>query len=651
MWQLVNQFRSTKAGPSRQNRRRRPKSRFEALEDRMLMAYLPVSSTGLVEVPLNDMGETLTVSKDDAHNELVLKHEGGAGSFEDRIRISDFSGTQKPEIRILGGMSRDVVKLESIGISLDVVVDHGSGGPTDRFELIPVAQDMSKIFPATVHLRGAADVAICDVANTRSSKYTFTLNTPQPTITFGDAGSVICRDSRNLELHTTGAIVNSRVDIDIADLGLRTSAFAQDTVTLKTASPSNINVGDSESGLASFLDCNLVLIGGSSDRLTIHDEQGRFPGAGEYTLTPNGVGFRYQEGSDFSYEFTVTHSGLPARSVTLSAGRRDDVFQLSGGGTIINDAEGNDTYRVLATSFFGTINDTGGVDWLHGLPTATTFNITGAYSGNLNGWTVPFSGIEHLAGGSGNDRFVFSPAGYVSSISAGAGVDTLDYSAFQTGVNVNLLELALRTGTGLAGVAYGVENVTAGRGTDISLNNLLRGNGGDDVLEGRGGDDVLIGGDGDDDLYGDDVLYTHRTGRDILIGGRGADELFGGPDDDLLIAGYTSHDANEAQLARLMSQWRRTDQTYQQRIDHLRNGTGYASGARLASDTVFSDLDEDWLQGDAGTDWYWADPPKWRYVDGYYTRVLDTIYSQESGEQNGWATSGQYPWQGQVQMR
>ncbi len=78
---------------------------------------------------------------------------------------------------------------------------------------------------------------------------------------------------------------------------------------------------------------------------------------------------------------------------------------------------------------------------------------------------------------------------------------------------------------------------------DIAIPAWLNGGAGDDRLKGAAGNDVLLGGDGDDLLAG-------GRGRDLLIGGFGADRLMGNGDDDILIAGATLHDANDAALTR-----------------------------------------------------------------------------------------------------
>ena len=76
-------------------------------------------------------------------------------------------------------------------------------------------------------------------------------------------------------------------------------------------------------------------------------------------------------------------------------------------------------------------------------------------------------------------------------------------------------------------------------------NNILYGEGGDDVITAGAGNDIIYGGigadellgeDGDDTLYGDDVAYG-GDGNDLIYGGSGNDILYGGNKNDQLFGG------------------------------------------------------------------------------------------------------------------
>jgi len=80
-----------------------------------------------------------------------------------------------------------------------------------------------------------------------------------------------------------------------------------------------------------------------------------------------------------------------------------------------------------------------------------------------------FVNIENLTGGSGSDTFVFSDGAAVTGIiDGGDGINTLDYSAYTTGVTV---DLGASIATGTAGLSN-IQNVTGGSGNDAELYRL-----------------------------------------------------------------------------------------------------------------------------------------------------------------------------------
>ena len=116
-----------------------------------------------------------------------------------------------------------------------------------------------------------------------------------------------------------------------------------------------------------------------------------------------------------------------------------------------------------------------------------------------------------------------------------------------------------------------------------------------------------------------------------MIGGLGADRLFGNADDDLLIAGYTSYDANDLALLALALEWS-SNSSYAMRVSHLQSGTGLTGGRRLdgndgAAQTVFNDNDVDELTGNAGQDWFFAN----QVADN--GGVLDKVIDKAANEQ------------------
>jgi len=108
-------------------------------------------------------------------------------------------------------------------------------------------------------------------------------------------------------------------------------------------------------------------------------------------------------------------------------------------------------------------------------------------------------GVGSIVGGSGTNSFVFANgAAFSGTINGGSGASTLDYSAYTTGVTVNL---QTGTATGTLGVSN-IRNITGGSGNDTltgdTHNNVIIAGSGNDVITGGGGNDTLEGGSGSD---------------------------------------------------------------------------------------------------------------------------------------------------------
>lgn len=117
---------------------------------------------------------------------------------------------------------------------------------------------------------------------------------------------------------------------------------------------------------------------------------------------------------------------------------------------------------------------------------------------------------------------------------------------------------------------------------------------------------ILDGGAGDDTIRGGD-------GRDIIIGGLGADKLYGLQSEDIIIAGTTSYDSNDAALLALSREWTST-RSLTVRVSSIRNGAGTnlaPGGIRLRKlNTVFDDTSVDQVFGGNGSDWLFYSPSR-----------------------------------------
>jgi hypothetical protein len=297
----------------------------------------------------------------------------------------------------------------------------------------------------------------------------------------------------------------------------------------------------------------------------------------------------------------------------LTGGSGDDAFQMTNGATLSGTVNGGAGANILDSSAYGspvTVNlqtktatgvgawanfsvfvGTNTTDTLIGANTTNTWTLTGANAGTVN--ATSFSGFANLTGGTLNDTYKFSDqAGVTGQITDASGTNALDYSAYTTGVYVNL-QTGAATGTG--GVS-GNLNVTGGKGNDI-----------------------LVG-------IGKNTL-TDNAGMNILIGGNGAVTI-GGTGANLLIAGTTVFDDNLAALDALMSVWGNSQLTYSQRVGELLSGVSYtnlgttATAALIADETVLPPTGStvSTLTGSM------------TQLDWFFAGAADTIKNRQKGE-------------------
>ena len=273
-------------------------------------------------------------------------------------------------------------------------------------------------------------------------------------------------------------------------------------------------------------------------------------------------------------DYTLTSSGL-AFEVGALALSRAEVLNATAG-------RGSDNLYIIAqpvpalsVDFFAGA----GTNRLFGPSVRSSWILSGVRRGSL-GDNVTFGGFGAISGGSNYDNFAIG-SGVASGVkvTSVAGLDTLDYSAWTSGVTVDLPN---GSATGLAGVTN-IPNVLGGGGADVLVGddnrNTLVGNGGNDIITGHGGGDSIVGG----------------NGNDMLIGGNGPDVINGGAGDDLLVDGTTAFDNNTANLRLLLTQWT---------IGSLSGKL--LPGGLTGSNKLFHDNFKDRLTGSTGIDYFFA---------------------------------------------
>jgi hypothetical protein len=202
-------------------------------------------------------------------------------------------------------------------------------------------------------------------------------------------------------------------------------------------------------------------------------------------------------------------NGNPTGSNTLVGGNLQTTWNVTGAnqGNLSNalasatftafqnltSGSGNDGfYFSNAATLSGTLNGGGGSGVSLAPYTANlTVNINGAGAGNIPGVAPTFLGVQYMTAGMGNDRFVFTNAGSITSIDGGVGgTDTLDASAVTRNLSVLVYGTNAGTVPGMVFEFGDIENITTGSGNatvvfsdGASLAGTLTGGSGNNLID------------------------------------------------------------------------------------------------------------------------------------------------------------------------
>lgn len=333
------------------------------------------------------------------------------------------------------------------------------------------------------------------------------------------------------------------------------STTSRFNLTVNNVAPDAVN--DSYSTPQAILLTGNVITGGGADTdpagandpLTVAAVNGVASHVGQAIALSNGTLTVNANGS-FSYQPDTTFVGTESFTYTTSDG--DGGFDTATVTVVVNAAAGGSILTVVDTCCDG----------------GTALLITGT---------------------SANDHIVVAPGS--TSATLHVNVNGVISTVAKPSGRIIVLGLAGNDNIQIAGA--------------ISNSVWLYGDEGDDRLNAGNvspGGNLLFGGDGNDDLLG-------GNGRDILIGGQGADKITANADDDILIAGLTTHDtrnsaAHEEFWCNVLHEWTELD-PFATRVNRLRTGSGHTGANLLASVVDDNSADQiDQLQGSAGNDWF-----------------------------------------------
>lgn len=295
-------------------------------------------------------------------------------------------------------------------------------------------------------------------------------------------------------------------------------------------------------------------------------------------------------GGNNVYDIVVTASDgtlstSKAVAITVTDVAEGTTITGTPGNNILNGTPGDDVINGLAGN--DTLNGLAGNDRLIG----------GTGTDVLDGGT----GADVMQGGAGADTYVVDDAG-----------DVVDEGAAGSG-GTDLVQSSISFSLAASGVLLGdVENLTLTgaqgvNGTGNALNNVITGNGADNILEGQAGNDTLVGNGGDDQLFGgigndtmrggagDDVYYVDSTADQVdEQGGSGIDQVVASVGYSLSSTRVTGNVENLV-LAGIAN------------IDATGNALDNFLGGNAGDNTLDGRAGADTMSGGAGNDTYIVD--------------------------------------------
>ncbi|MGH1412641.1 MAG: beta-propeller fold lactonase family protein [Pelagimonas sp.] len=374
-------------------------------------------------------------------------------------------------------------------------------------------------------------------------------------------------------------------DASLADLDLVDDGLANNSA-VRVIEPSSLTANLTGSPVANSEVDRLEIHVNGTLRRTLNDN--------EFTVTPLGLQYNVSvEGlstsagdvievilvasdsaaTQVAVSLTVPNMALDIGDDTLVGGIGDDTLHGNGGNDQLFGGDGMDA--LIGGSGNDLLDGGLGGDLLIG--------------GSGNDTLIGGGDLDTLQGGLGDDVYYIDRIDIVDELSAGGS----GYDHIFTHQSIDL-SWSQFLGVFEAVTLEGENNVFA---TGTNLNDVLRGNVGDNVLRGMGGADSLSGGQGEDTIRGGtggDSLYG-GDGADTIYGEDGRDLIFGGNQGDFLVGGDSNDTLSGGDGRDTLLGGGGADSLLGGRgMDDLRGGDGH--------DTLFGGDSEDLLSGAQGND-------------------------------------------------
>ncbi len=433
-------------------------TQIQTLEDRSLLSVTSSFVDGLLDVEVEvgaGVGESITITRDDNGKVKVNGLNPGGGTTE--VACADVR-----RIEVVGGSGNDSIDLSDVGnVSefvrlISVSIDGGDGN--DTIVGSQFGDSITGGLGNDTIAGGVGDDTYMYDLDAAAGSDLVTENADEGSDTFDFSATTGFAMTISLATQSVQAVSSGKLTLTLSDGDTAVVADTFENV-IGGLGADTINGNSADNDLDGGGGSDTIIGGDGADSLT--------GGAGNDSLV-GGLG-------DDTYLFANDWG-------------TDSVTELSGEGTDAMDFSGV-TVSLTVTAATGVVTD------------------------GTNIATPSLNQVETVAGGDGDDRFVFAAgavfAGTSGAFDGGFGSDTLDYSAYTTAVTVNF-DTGVATGLGRGQVGF--ENVVGGVGND-----LITGDDQSNRFEGGGGDDTIAGGAGDDtyaydlDAAAGSDLITEKT--------------------------------------------------------------------------------------------------------------------------------------------
>jgi hypothetical protein len=546
-----------RAKPAVKARRPRPSLGLEILEDRLVPATVTIANNVLTYQAASNVATNLTIS-----------HSGSTYNLADDSVVSKVDSNSFDQIEVkLGDKNNSVTVLSS-----DVYI-HVDGGAGDDIVTVGGGGQGMELVTARVDFDGGTQTTADKLVLSDRNAPVLGPVGAQQTLAYSAGGGAVTRERLDYSGKSLGFVTHSSSNVEEVDLN---TSDQSDTIGVSSVPAGTTLVINARAGDDTVTVNSMDLLAGS---LFVNGQDGTDTLIVDDRLATTDRNYVINTDKVSQGAATVNLDTLEGLTIEASNNNKANSFDIQSTNALmpltIVGGTGRDTL---------TLDDTA-------LPKGIqTYNFN---AGSLERWTsfvifavptayVYYSGIEKMIvdAGQSDDTFKMTETKQPKLvIDGGGGRNTLDYSAYTSGVGVTV-------------------NLTDGTVDRVSkLSNV-------ENIIGTQYADILVG-----DANANSIQGT--GGRDLIIGGLGADTLDGGADEDILIGGTTAYDTIDKSLQAISTAWNGPGKTLSRFTTLNHDGVGFGNLIKLDSWTVTNDTDKDVMTGDdpssPGSDWFFAD--------------------------------------------